>query len=177
MVKGAKMSEMSEKGAKISRGRMRGSAIKKLATLQVMFGKLEAMDARQVTIMETEALKQTLRQAEESLKGYEEAIDRCLLIEDKEENPEDEHAIESEEISDKLDTLRNKTAGFLARIKEEQNVRTRENNAQGATQTQAGNMGRVTAKPIIAMPKKMPNTIDSIPRSWNHHSPSIDRRH
>ena len=141
------MSEMSEKGAKISRGRMRGSANKKLATLQVMFGKLEAMDARQVTILETEALKQTLRQAEESLKGYEEAIDRCLLIEDKELDPGDEHAIESEEISDKLDTLRNKTAGFLARIKEEQNVRTRENNAQGGTQTQAGNMGRVTAKP------------------------------
>ena len=163
MVKGAKMSEMSEKGAKISRGRMRGSANKKLATLQVMFGKMEAMDARQVTILETEALKQTLRQAEESLKGYEEAIDRCLLIEDKEENPEDEHAIESEEISDKLDTLRNKTAGFLARIREEHNARASENSAQGGTQAQVGNTGKVTAKPPPSLPRDV--TLDEL-ETW-----------
>ena len=162
------MSEMSEKGAKISRGRMRGSANKKLATLQVMFGKLEAMDARQVTILETEALKQTLRQAEESLKGYEEAIDRCLLIEDKELDPGDEHAIESEEISDKLDTLRNKTAGFLARIKEEQNARPRENGAQGGTQAQVGNTGKVTAKPPPSLPRDV--TLDELETwmsTWN----------
>ena len=85
------------KGAKISRAHMRNKARRDLSSLQVMLGKLEAKDTGQVTTSETAALTSTLDRARGSLDKYEAAINRCLVIEDKEEeDPEEENTIESQ---------------------------------------------------------------------------------
>ena len=154
------------KGAKISRAHMRNKARRDLSSLQVMLGKLEAKDTGQVTTSETAALTSTLDRARGSLDKYEAAINRCLVIEDKEEeDPEEENTIESQEISDKLDTMSNNVAGLMARVKEEENARWRASAAaQGGVNTQAGNMGRVTAKPPPLLDKDV--TLDGF-ETWS----------
>ena len=67
------------------------------------------------------ALRTAIHKAKESLEEYEESIIRVMVLEGFEDwDEEDEHAIESSEISDELSTLSNGVAGFLARIDEEQ---------------------------------------------------------
>ena len=70
------------------------------------------------------ALSSTLHKAKGSLEKYEESIIRVMVLEGLEDWAQytqgDEHAIESSEISDELDTLGNDVAGILACIDEEQ---------------------------------------------------------
>ena len=135
-------------GAKISRTHWRGRANKSLETLQVMYARMEAKDTSQVSVADTAALEGAVEGAKDMLEKYYEAINKCLLVEDKEEDPENEHAIESQDISDRIEALKFKVMGILARIKEEQRARIRAEAAQqGGTHGQSGNVGRVTAKP------------------------------
>ena len=84
-----------------------------------MLGGLEEKDT--VTESETATLTSTMDRAQISLEKYEESIEGVMVLEGFDDwDEENEHAIESREISDELDTLRNDVAGLLARIDEEQ---------------------------------------------------------
>ena len=68
------------------------------------------------------ALRTAIHKAKESLEKYEESIVRVMVLEGLEDwDEEDEHAIESGEISDELDTLRYGVAGIMACIEDEDN--------------------------------------------------------
>ena len=143
------------KGAKISRGTRRTKAGRGLDSLQAMLRKLEDKEAGQVTISEIEALTITTSKAEEYLEKYEESINKCVLFEGKEEDPEGEHTMECEEMSDKMDTLRNNVAGLKARVKEEKNARARQEAIEQGRVEEQGNKGRVTAKPPPLLDKNV----------------------
>ena len=165
-----KMPDSQElKGAKISRGKLRTKAGRGLDSLQAMLRKLEDKEAGQVTISETAELTGVMSEAKEYLEKYEESINRCMLLEGKEEDIEGEHSMESEDMLDKLDSLRNNARGLLARVKEEKSARERrEATERGEANAQSGNTGRVTAKPPPLLAKDV--TLDGLETwisTWN----------
>ena len=94
-------------GAKISRGRLRGTAEKKLQLLKETFARTEILDTGQVSLEQTTGLQATLEKAKEALDKYTEAIDRCQALKGGEHDPEDEHVIAQGELEDK-----NRQSGF-----------------------------------------------------------------
>ena len=149
------MADKELKGARISRGSLRNSARKNFGLLEALLKRLESAEEGQVNISEVAVLRGALQRTKESLDKYEASIQRCMVLEDKEEDPENEHVVEKEELEDKLDAVQFKVDGLLARVKEEHNAAKAQANvaAQGGNQGQTGNTGRITAKPPPALQK------------------------
>ena len=116
------MADKELKGARISRGSLRNSARKNFGLLEALLERLESAEEGQVNISEVAVLRGALQRTKESLDKYEASIQRCMVLEDKEEDPENEHVVEKEELEDKLDTVQFKVDGLLARVKEEHNA-------------------------------------------------------
>ena len=151
-------------GARISRGKLKSRVISGLDTLREMLRRSEDKDISQVSVSETAALLSRLEEAKGRLERYETSINKCMLLEGKEEDPEGEHVLESEEMLDTLDTLRDNLAGLMARVEEEKIKRERsEALARGEANTQGGNKGRVAAKPPPLLEKDV--TLDGF-ETW-----------
>ena len=152
-------------GAKISRGRLKGTAEMKIHLLKEGFTRLQNIDTSQVTIEHLAELQSALNKARDALEKYIAAVDRCMMLEGKEHDPENEHVVEQMEREDELDTLEYKIEALKARVKEERNARVRaEANAEGRTPEQPGNRGRVVAKPPPPMEKGI--TLDEL-ETWS----------
>ena len=156
-------------GAKISRGRLRGTAEKKLQLLKETFARTKNLDTGQVSLEQTTGLQATLEKAKEALDKYTEAIDRCQALKGGEHDPEDEHVIAQGELEDKIDNLDFKVQALKARVKEEKAAKDRaEATARGRTHDQHGNMGRVTAKPPPPLSKDVSlEEFDVWTHTWN----------
>ena len=122
------MSELEE--ARVLRNSRREGAREIIGTLSWLLTRYRQLEkeirkGRQlVTVTEKpliRALRSALHKAEESLEEYEESIVGVMALEGLEDwDEENEHAIESREISDKLDTLGNDVAGLAAHFKEDE---------------------------------------------------------
>ena len=66
---------------------------------------MESTEGGQVNISDVAVLKGALQRTKESLEKYEASIQHCMVLEIKEEDPENEHIVEKEELEDKLDTV------------------------------------------------------------------------
>ena len=80
-------------GAKISRGRLKGTVEKKIHLSKVTFTKIEKIDTGQVSLEQTTELQASLDKAKEALDKYTAAVDRCLAMEGGKHDPEDEHVV------------------------------------------------------------------------------------
>ena len=80
-------------GAKISRGRLKGSADKKVYLLKEAFSKLQNVDTSQVTLDQVTKLQAIVGTTREVLDKYTAAIDRCLNLEGGGLDPEEEHMV------------------------------------------------------------------------------------
>ena len=135
--------------AKISRGRMKGSA-EKIQILKEAFSRIQDIDTGQVNTEQTTELQARLEKAKEALDRYTEAVIRCLVLEGKEEyDPDDEHMVEVGDVEDDLDKLDTKVRVLKARVREKSTRARAEANAH----EEPGNMGRVVAKPPPHMKK------------------------
>ena len=122
------MSELEE--ARVLRNSRREGAREIIGTLSWLLTRYSQLEkeirkGRQlVTVTEKpliRALRSALHKAEESLEEYEESIVGVMALEGLEDwDEENEHAIESREISDKLDTLGNDVVGLTAHFKEDE---------------------------------------------------------
>ena len=122
------MSELEE--ARVLRNSRREEAREIIGTLSWLLTRYRQLEkeirkGRQlVTVTEKpliRALRSALHKAEESLEEYEESIVGVMALEGLEDwDEENEHAIESREISDKLDTLGNDVVGLTAHFKEDE---------------------------------------------------------
>ena len=87
-------------GAKISRGRLKGSIEKKIQILKETLDKIQNIDTGQVSLEQTAELQASLDKTKEALDKYTAAVDRCLALEGGEHDPEDEHVIAQGELED-----------------------------------------------------------------------------
>ena len=157
------MSELH--GAKVSRGRLKGSAEKKIHVLRESYTRINKIDTGQVTLDQTSELQTKLVEAKEAFDRYTAAIDRCLTLEGKEHDPGDEHMVEQGDMEDNLAKLNYKIQALKARVQEEKSARARaEANAHGRTHDQPGNVGRLVAKPPPPMEKGI--TLDEL-ETWS----------
>ena len=152
-------------GAKISRGRLKGSAEKKIYLLKEAFSKLQNLDTSRVTLEQITELQATVETTREVLDKYTAAVDRCLNLEGNGLEPEGEHMVTLGELEDEFDNLNHKVQALKARVREEKSAKARaEANAQGRTQEQSVNGGRVVAKPPPALEKDI--TLDEL-ETWS----------
>ena len=109
-------------GAKISRGRLKGSAEKKLYLLREAFSKLQNMDTSQVTLEQITELQATVETTREVLDKYTAAVDRCLSLEGNGIDPEGEHMVTLGELEGEFDNLNHKVQALKARVREEKSA-------------------------------------------------------
>ena len=81
------------KGAKISRGKLRNNAQRNFGLLKEMLAKYGASKEGQVSVSDISVLQGALKRTKESIEKYDAAITRCMVLEDKDEDPENEHVI------------------------------------------------------------------------------------
>ena len=101
----------------------------------------------------------------EVLDKYAAAVDRCLNLEGNGFDPEGEHMVALGDMEGEFDNLNHKVQALKARVREEKSAKARaEANAQGRTQEQPGNGGRVVAKPPPPLEKDI--TLDEL-ETWS----------
>ena len=139
---------MSATSARRSRAQHKVWVEKRIGVLTEKVDEVAGIDTGQVTSDHTSGLQLALQKAQESLEKYTEAINLCFDIEEKEPGPDDEDMVSREEFENEIDELEFKVHAWKTRVKEEKASRARAEAAQqGGTHGQAGNVGRVTAKP------------------------------
>ena len=74
-------------GAKISRGRLKGSIEKKIHLLKEVLDRIQDIDTGQVSLEQTAELQASLDKTKEALDKYTAAVDRCLALEGGEHDP------------------------------------------------------------------------------------------
>ena len=109
-------------GAKISRGRLKGSAEKKIYLLKEAFSKLQNIDTSQVTLEQITELQATVVTTREVLDKYTADVDRCLNLEGNGLDPEGEHMITLGELEGEFDNLNHKVQAIKAMVREEKSA-------------------------------------------------------
>ena len=110
------------KGAKISRGKLRNNAQRNFGLLKEMLAKYGASKEGQVSVSDISVLQGALKRTKESIEKYDTAITRCMVLEDKDEDPDNEHVVLGEELEQEMDDVQFKIDALVAQVKEEHKV-------------------------------------------------------